>query len=104
MLTPRRRVAVLCSRRCPGLDNLLAGHRRREFDLACCLVSDGGVPDRRRLEAAGVPVLDHPIRSFYAGRPLSDLALRREYDRETVALLARTAGRTWSCCRAISIS
>ncbi len=36
---------------------------------------------------------DHPIRSFYAGRPLSDLALRREYDRGTVELLERLAAR-----------
>lgn len=88
MLTHRPRVAVLCSRRCPGLKGLLAGHRRREFDLVCCLVSDGGLLDRQALEAARVPVLDHSIRSFYAGRPLSDLAARREYDRGTLALLA----------------
>jgi folate-dependent phosphoribosylglycinamide formyltransferase PurN len=84
MLTPRPRVAVLCSRRCPGLENLLAGHRRREWHLAGCLVSDGGLPDRQRLEAAGVPVRDHPIRAFYGGRPLSDFPPRREYDRGTV--------------------
>jgi phosphoribosylglycinamide formyltransferase-1 len=88
MLTHRPRVAVLCSRRCPGLENLLKGQRRREFDLACCLVSDGALEKRERLEAARVPVLDHPIRAFYRGRPTSDLARRRAYDRETVAALA----------------
>jgi folate-dependent phosphoribosylglycinamide formyltransferase PurN len=87
MLTPRPRVAVLCSRRCPGLGSLLEGHRRREWDFAGCLVSDGGLPDRRTLESARVPVLDHPIRTFYAGRPLSDLPRRRAYDRRTVELL-----------------
>jgi len=87
MLTPRPRVAVLSSRRCPGLESLLSGHGRGEFDLAGCIVSDGGLADRRGLEAARVPVRDHPIRSFYAGRPLSDLALRREYDRGTLAIL-----------------
>jgi folate-dependent phosphoribosylglycinamide formyltransferase PurN len=87
MLTSRPRVAVLCSRRCPGLESLLVGHRRRDFDLAGCLVSDGGLPDRRRLEAARIPVRDHPIRAFYGGRPLSDYRLRREYDRRTVELL-----------------
>ncbi len=87
MLTLRPRVAVLCSRRCPGLGNLLEGHRRREWDLAGCLVSDGGLPERRELEAARVPVRDYPIRSFYAGRPLSDLALRRAYDRGVVERL-----------------
>ncbi len=87
MLTPRPRVAVLCSRRCPGLESLLAGHRRREWDLAGCIVSDGALSDRRRLEAARVPVLDHPIRAFYDGRPLSDLPRRRAYDRTTAELL-----------------
>lgn len=88
MLTNRPRVAVLCSRRCPGLKSLLAGHRRREFDLVCCLVSDGGLPDREPLEAARVAVLDHPIRGYYGGRPISDLGRRREFDERTVALLA----------------
>ncbi len=87
MLTPRPRVAVLCSRRCPGLENLLEGHRRREWDLAGCLVSDGGLPERSELEAARVPVRDYSIRSFYARRPLSDLDLRREYDRGIVERL-----------------
>ncbi|MET0621095.1 MAG: formyltransferase family protein [Thermoanaerobaculia bacterium] len=86
MLTSRPRVAVLCSRRCPGLESLLAGHHR-DFELAGCLISDGGLPDRRRLEAARVPVRDHPIRAFYGGHPLSDFRLRRDYDRASVGYL-----------------
>lgn len=87
MLKLRPRVAVLCSRRCPGLRNLLEGHRRREWDLVGCLVSDGGFPERAGLEAVRVPVRDYSIRSFYARHPLSDLALRREYDRGIVERL-----------------
>jgi phosphoribosylglycinamide formyltransferase-1 len=88
MLTDRPRVAVLFSRRCPGLQSLLAGHRRRDFDLIAVLVSDGGLPDRGALGAARVAVLDHAIRDFYGNRPLSDLARRREFDERTVGLLA----------------
>jgi folate-dependent phosphoribosylglycinamide formyltransferase PurN len=88
MLKARPRVAVLCSRRCPGLESLFAGHRRGIFELVLCVVSDGGLPHREPFVAAGVPVRDHAIRAFYDGRPLSDLALRREYDERTVSLLA----------------
>jgi folate-dependent phosphoribosylglycinamide formyltransferase PurN len=94
MLKNRPRVALLCSRRCPGLEHLLAGHRRRDFDLVGVLVSDGGLvsdaglPVRGGLSEARVAVLDHPIRSFYGGRPISDLARRREFDERSVALLA----------------
>ena len=87
MLTPRVRIAVLCSRRCPGLENLLEGHRRREWDLVGCVVSGDELPERRELEAARVPVRWHSIRSFYAGRPISDLAWRLEYDRGMVERL-----------------
>jgi len=86
----RRRVALLCSRRCPGLSSLLRGHRRGLFEIVGCLVSDDRFADRGRLEAAGVPVIDHPIRPFYAARglPIADLAARRDYDRQSVERLA----------------
>jgi phosphoribosylglycinamide formyltransferase 1 len=87
MLKSRPRVAVLCSRRCPGLESLFAGHRRGNFELVVFVVSDGGLPDREPFARAGVAVRDHTIRAFYAGRPLSDLARRREFDERTVALL-----------------
>ena len=85
-----RRVALLCSRRCPGLTNLLHGHRRGLIDIVCCLVSDPRFADRRRLEAAGVPILEHPIRPFYAAKrlPISDLSARSDYDRRSVDLLS----------------
>ena len=87
MLKARPRVAVLCSRRCPGLESLFAGHRRGNFELVLCVVTDGGMPDREPFARAGVAVRDHAIRDFYGGRPLSDLARRREFDERTVALL-----------------
>jgi folate-dependent phosphoribosylglycinamide formyltransferase PurN len=86
----RPRVAVLFSSRCPGLASLLAGHRRRQFDLACALTSEDDFSGRHCLPSLRIPLLTHPIREFYAraGRPLADLATRREYDRRSVALLA----------------
>jgi folate-dependent phosphoribosylglycinamide formyltransferase PurN len=92
MLSPGRRprVAVLFSRRCPGLDSLLEGHKRREFDLTSALTSESDFSGTAALRALRIPLLTHPIRDFYrrAGRPLSDLATRRDYDRQSVALLA----------------
>jgi phosphoribosylglycinamide formyltransferase-1 len=92
MLTraPLPRVALLCSRRCPGLRSLVSGHRRRVFDLVCCLATDDGFGAQAELDAARIPLLTHPIRPFYAsrGRPVGDLSLRPDYDRLTAELLA----------------
>jgi folate-dependent phosphoribosylglycinamide formyltransferase PurN len=89
-LDRRPRVAVLFSRRCPGLASLLAGHQRREFDLTCALTSEEDFSGRDALRALRIPLATHPIRDFYgrAGRPLTDLATRRDYDRGSVARLA----------------
>jgi folate-dependent phosphoribosylglycinamide formyltransferase PurN len=86
----RPRVAVLFSRRCPGLDRLLAGHERRQFDLACALTSENDFSGSAALRALGIPLVTHPIREFYrrTGHPLADLLARRDYDRQSVALLA----------------
>ncbi len=90
MATRTRRLALMCSRRCPGLSSLLRGHRRGLFDLVACLTSDDGFAERARLDAAGVPVIDHPIRPFYSSRqrPIEDLSVRSDYDRRSVELLA----------------
>jgi folate-dependent phosphoribosylglycinamide formyltransferase PurN len=91
MLTPRPRVAVLFSRRCPGLENLLSGHRRREFDLVCAMTtSDEGLAARDPMARLHVPLIAHSIRPFLSARGLrlSDMAARRDYDRATVARLA----------------
>jgi folate-dependent phosphoribosylglycinamide formyltransferase PurN len=90
MLRPLR-VAVLCSRRCPGAADLLADRRRGwRWQLTGVLTSEEDMADRPLFAAAGVPVLSHPIRDFYRrrGRPLSDLATRREYDEEVARALS----------------
>ncbi len=86
--TPR--VAVLCSRRAPGLDVLLHHpHRRSLYDIACVVTTDPDFADRERVEAAGVPVLVHPIHIFHGERQASirDLSVRREYDAVTAESL-----------------
>jgi len=92
MLTLHRRprVAVLFSRRCPGLSSLLAGHRRREFDLVCALTSEGDFAERDALRDLRIPLVAHPIRDFHrdARLPLADLEARRDYDRRSAGLLA----------------
>ena len=91
MLTSRPRVAVLFSRRCPGLENLLSGHRRREFDLVCSLAaSEEGLETGTPMARLRIPLISHPIRPFLKmrGLPLSDLSARRDYDRATAARLA----------------
>ncbi|HEX9163395.1 MAG TPA: formyltransferase family protein [Thermoanaerobaculia bacterium] len=84
------RIAVLCSRRAPGLDALLADPQRgRLFDIACVVTSENEFPDRTRIERSGIPVLIHPIRQFVAARRVSlrDLAARRAYERYTIDVL-----------------
>ena len=90
MLTPLR-VAILCSRRCPGAADLLRDRRRGwRWQLAGVLTSEEDFTERRLFAAAGIPVLRHPIRDFYRqrGRPLSDLDVRREYDHEVAMVLS----------------
>jgi len=81
------RVAVLTSRRVPGLAELLA-ERGALFDLAGVLSTEADFSDAR-LEAAGVPLIRNPIRAYYSWRraALPDLAVRRAFDRRTVRLL-----------------
>ena len=92
MLTPFRlpRVAVLSSLRCPGLSALLSGHRRGQLEIVFGMTSEETPGDLSLLRGAGVPVIPHPIRSFYALRRtrIADLSARRDYDRETARLLS----------------
>ncbi len=88
--TRRLRVAVLCSHRAPGLLDLIRDPTRdRDFQLAALLTTDRGSTDAGRAQATGVPVIRHDIRDFYRnrGRPLTDLDLRRDFDRRSAALL-----------------
>lgn len=90
MLTPLR-VAVLTSRRAPGLDDLLEhdGVRGPLFRIVAGVASD---PESEALPAwhrAGVPALCHDLGAFCAawGGKRSDLAVRREYDAGTARRL-----------------
>lgn len=85
------RVAVVCSRRAPGLAHLLdAPERGWSYELVAVVTSDPECVERGRLVAADVPCLIHDIRAFYAARGarLADLGPRPDYDRATVELLA----------------
>lgn len=86
------RVAVLCSRRAPGLVHVLGRDRNRGslYDIVCVLTSDSTFAEEVRVERRGIPTLAHPIQPFYElmGRPVSDLDVRRRYDERTVRKLA----------------
>jgi folate-dependent phosphoribosylglycinamide formyltransferase PurN len=87
------RVAVLCSRRAPGLVHLLTRAERPgvDWNIVCCLTSEDRFAEQAEVERHGVPVIAHPVRRFYAerrpGARLADLHLREDYDVRTVELL-----------------
>jgi folate-dependent phosphoribosylglycinamide formyltransferase PurN len=84
------RIAVLSSRRAPGLSDLLADPRRGSlYELVGAVSTEDEFADEAALDTAGVPVIHHPIRRFYRdrGKPLTNLGARRDYDLETVDLL-----------------
>jgi folate-dependent phosphoribosylglycinamide formyltransferase PurN len=56
----------------------------------CAVTNEEHLAERDLFASAGVPVVSHPIREFYRRRkrPLGDLELRREYDRELAAVLS----------------
>lgn len=87
------RVALLCSRRAPGLEELLRAQRRRPagFRIVCVFSSEEACTSETAARAAGIPFLSRPIRAFYHGRraPLTDLRVRRDYDASTAAMLSR---------------
>ena len=87
----RLRVALLCSRRAPGLDHLLADPLRGTlYDLVACFSTEERLPpEARPVEYTAVPFLSHPIADFHRSlrAPLRDLATRALYDRTMVALL-----------------
>ena len=93
MLTRPLRVAVLCSRRAPGLAHLLT----RELGLSpwsvvCCLTSDETFDELPIAALHDVPVIRHPAHRFYMGTDpqarFGDLTIRARYDLRTTELLA----------------
>lgn len=91
MTRPRLKVAILCSRHAPGVAALLRQRHRRGIgcDIVCCITSSETVPEEVSVERHGVPCLTHSIRGFSRARGTApgDLAARRDYDRELLAML-----------------
>lgn len=85
------KVAVLCSRRAPGLLQLLNRdpRRGRDYDVVCCVSSEELFDEQVRVERRGLPCIPHPVRAFYHRRDarLRDLSVRAEYDAETLRIL-----------------
>jgi folate-dependent phosphoribosylglycinamide formyltransferase PurN len=84
------RVAVLSSRRAPGLSDLLEDPQRGSlYELVGAVSTEDEFADEPALDNAGVPVIHHPIRRFSRdrGKPVTNLAARRDYDLQTVDLL-----------------
>jgi phosphoribosylglycinamide formyltransferase-1 len=96
MLSARRqnalRVALLTSRRAPGLERLLDRSRRpgAGWRIVSAVVSDASCESLSLLAAAHIPTHVHDLRAFCARQRmrLIDPATRREYDDRTVSLLA----------------
>lgn len=87
---PALRVVLLCSRRAPGLPELLTLMTRgAAWRLAAVITSDPECQDLPLLDRAGIPAVVHNIRAFYRARGglLGDLGLRPEYDARTAELL-----------------
>jgi phosphoribosylglycinamide formyltransferase-1 len=86
MLSDLLHVAVLCSKRAPGLDALLRhpGHGR-VFQVECIVTTEVALDETR------VPVVSHPIRSFYDtfDAPITNRGVRTHYDAATAHLLTR---------------
>lgn len=83
MLNDFLRIGVLCSRRAPGLHDLLHHpYRRKLYDVECVVSSE------ESFEECGVPVITHPIRTFYDhhGAPIRDRNIRVLYDRFTAEM------------------
>lgn len=83
MLNDFLRVGVLCSKRAPGLSELMHHpFRGRMFEVDCVISSDSSFGE------CGAPVITHPIHSFYDhhGAPVRDMTIRALYDRFTAEM------------------
>lgn len=85
------RVAVLCSRRAPGLVHLLErAASSQAFTIVGVITSEPEFAELEAVSARGIPVVRHDIRAFYASRSASltrNWAVRAAYDAETVQAL-----------------
>jgi folate-dependent phosphoribosylglycinamide formyltransferase PurN len=90
MLTARPlRIAVLCSGRAPGFEQLLASPSRGNlFEIACVVTSEESLPVQFAT-LDGIPVHMRPLRAFHraCGASLADRDVRRQFDGLTVELL-----------------
>lgn len=88
--TPR--VAILCSKRAPGIDYVL---RHPDFgtmyNVVCVLTTEETLPEAAIVEGAGVPLLHHRLRAFHIDRgvPVRDRRVRAEFDAITAETLRR---------------
>ena len=87
------RVAVLCSRRAPGLAHLLSRHHSgRAWNIVCCMTSEETFEDCGIAVRQDIPVLHHPVHRFYMRHApqarFGDLTVRAKYDMQTARLLA----------------
>jgi folate-dependent phosphoribosylglycinamide formyltransferase PurN len=91
MLSAPLRIAVLSSRRAPGLLQLLdRADRCRAWKIVCVVTSEQALAEEAILCRRGVPVARHSIRDFYGarGRPVyRDFQTRAAFDMATVDLL-----------------
>lgn len=106
------RIAVLCSRRAPGIAHLLAGERAGGYIVAGLLCSEPDFLERPLVEDWGVPWISHPLRAFHARvrAPIADRDARSAYDRGTVQALERfrpdlvfLMGWTWVLTRPLLV-
>jgi phosphoribosylglycinamide formyltransferase-1 len=77
--TPR--VAVLCSKRAPGIDYVLSHPDfRTMYDVVCVVTTEASLPESTVIEGVGVPLLHHSPRAF---------DVRAEFDAITAETLQR---------------
>jgi phosphoribosylglycinamide formyltransferase 1 len=100
------RVAVLTSRRAPGLDQLIARSRiDGSYSVEVVVSSDSSCVSRDMVGAAGVPYLEHDLRAFCAerGKRLTDMVVRAGYDAVTVELLEPHGIDVVVCCGYLNV-
>ncbi len=93
MLSRPLRVAVLCSRRAPGLVHLLTRDLGlSSWNIVCCLTSDETFDELPIAALHDVAVIRHPAHRFYMRADpqarFGDLTVRARYDLRTTELLA----------------